>query len=292
MIVPMRRLPLFVFAALAMLTACAQQSTAATAQAQPGVVAADRIYAEAMVRTMRSDLGLARLMARYHVAQTVGVGLVVQPNGFVQKGFVHKGALPVEAEVALIHHLANTNFGPFPPGMPQEPQIMTVPVPVPSAAEIAQARQAASVPAFRRINIVLFQPNAVLTARVGSAQPLARYMWQLDKSLEVMFAAMPPGQPLAGSLVMGVKPGLQSRAWVVAPAGTLAPAETARIRQVAEAVPPVAVHGGPIAFAFDFSLWNGTPAPGTPSTPMPQAWQRAAKGGTLVPDGIFARIWP
>jgi hypothetical protein len=64
---------------------------------------------------------------------------------------------------------------------------------------------------------------------------------------------------------------------------------------VAEAVPPLKIHGGPIAFAIIFNLWGG----GVPNTdakhpvPSPKQWDQAApKGDFEVPDGVFARIWP
>jgi hypothetical protein len=81
----------------------------------------------------------------------------------------------------------------------------------------------------------------------------------------------------------------------VAPDGALSPAQITRIEAVADAVPPVAVQQGPIAFAILFSVWGGGP-PITDArhpVPMPPEWFTGAPPGPiLVPDGVFARIRP
>jgi len=247
------------------------------------------MYGAAMIRTIASDGVFQQLLRSQGVTGTLDIGLVVEPNGYVDKSFVAKSSVTANVATPVLLYLNNINFGAFTPGMPNHSLVFLIPV--------APAGQGAALcnPAFHVQTVALYQPNAALQARLGTAGPLAYYINVLEASLATAFAEMPQQPGVTAAVVMGVKPGLLSRAWVVAPAGALSPARIARIEAVAEAVPPVAVQQGPIAFAIVFSVWGG----GAPITdaqhpvPMPPEWFAGAPPGPmLVPDGIFARIWP
>lgn len=167
-------------------------------------------------------------------------------------------------------------------------------------SQIQMAPLAAAVPVpagpFQIQNIDLYQPNAMLVARLGAdgARPLAAYITQIKAGLIALFAAAPPQPGVTAALVVGVKPGGAVHSWIVAPAGSLPAALAAQIQSAVQAIPPVAVQGGPIAFAVVFNAWGGGAAITDPQhpVPMPPEWTKGAAGPELVPDGVFARIWP
>lgn len=145
-------------------------------------------------------------------------------------------------------------------------------------------------------SVVLYQPNAMLVARLGPGGPmqLANYIGRINAGLSGVFAkaAVQPG--LTAALVVGVKPGGAVRSWIVARPDTIDPALAAQIQAAAAAATPIAVQNGPLVFAIVFNAWGG----GAPITdaqhpvPMPPEWTQGASGPELVPDGVFARIWP
>ncbi|SIQ29108.1 MULTISPECIES: hypothetical protein [Acidiphilium] len=297
---PLRRAILLPGAAvLAALAGCAPHPATRTASqpitapqnpTPPAQTQAMATYAHAIVRQLHHDRAFNAILAQVGVSAPFAALVVVTPQGYVQKAGVAKGALPPADNAPVINHLINVNFGPFLPGMPNRP--LTFEFPVHPAAD---APNLADTAAFHQQTIVVYQPNPVLVARVGSAVPLAAYIKQLDASLAALFDAMPPQHGVTASLVMGVKPGLKSRAWVVTGQNHIPPALIERIKAVAEAVPPLKIQGGPIAFAIIFNVWGG----GVPITdakhpvPFPKQWYHGApKGDFEVPDGVFARIWP
>lgn len=163
-----------------------------------------------------------------------------------------------------------------------------------------QVAPVASAPApagpFQVTGAVLYQPNAMLVARLGTdgARPLAMYLRQISAAMAQVIAAAPARPGVSAALVVGVKPDGAVRTWLVAPAGAFSPELAEQLQTAAEAVPPMEVQNGPIAFAVEFNAWGG----GAPITdarhpvPMPQEWmQGAPPGPELVPDGVFARIW-
>ncbi len=157
---------------------------------------------------------------------------------------------------------------------------------------------APAVPAgpYQMQSIVLYQPNAMLVARLGpnGARPLANYIKQINASLAALFTSAPPQPGVTAALVVGIKPGGAVRTWIVAPTGAVSPTLAAQIQSAAQAVPPPVVQNGPVAFAMIFNAWGGGApiADARHPVPMPQAWTQGAPGPELVPDGVFTRIWP
>jgi hypothetical protein len=162
--------------------------------------------------------------------------------------------------------------------------------------QLAPPAVAASAGPFQMRSVALYQNNATLVARLGAngARSLATYVGQIRARLTALLAAVPPQPGVTAALVVGVKPDGAVRTWIVAPAGGLSPALAAQIQSAALAVPPVVVQNGPIAFAIIFNAWGGG-APITDQThpvPLPTEWTAGATGPELLPDGVFARIWP
>jgi hypothetical protein len=255
------------------------------ANAQTDIIAQ---YGETMISKISQDQMVQQILAANHVTQELGVGLIVDPNGYVEKGFMAKSVQNQAAEQALLQHLINVNFGPFSAGMPQRKLVFLVPI---------KPQQMAAAPAngavYQVDHLVLYQPNNVLVARLCDAHGLAFYAQQVSASMTALLNSEPAGPGADAALVIGVKPTGAVRAWLMDPDNALSADLQARMIAAAEAVPPVKPQGGPIVFAIAFKAWGGSgPMPAALATPMPDAWHYAGGGPVEVPDGLFAKIWP
>jgi hypothetical protein len=294
----------FAAAGLALIGGCtpAPKAPAPVATAPPETAqqaSAAGLYGENLERMLRADPMLTQILITGHVTTTLRVGLLVAPNGVVEKGLMLKSSAQPNVEQAILGRLIAMNFGNFSAAMPGRPLIFLIPIIPPANAgpgqSVSQAAASFTAPAFQVKGVVLYQPNSMLVARLGHAAPLADYIQRIDVHLAPLFAAALPQPGVTLAVVVGVKPGLLSRSWVVAPDGSLPAPLIAQIQAAADAVAPVRAQNGPIAFAIMIDAWGG----GAPITdaahpvPMPQAWQNSAPTAPeLVPDGIFARIWP
>lgn len=142
--------------------------------------------------------------------------------------------------------------------------------------------------------LVLYQPNGMLVARLGNdVRPLGNYLKQIEMREAALFANAGPHRGVTGAIVIAIKPGRQSRAWLVLGPNVQLDPTPAHITAEAEGVPPLSVQAGPVAVAILFTAWGG----GLPiidaahSAPIPLEWHGGAKL-ELVPDAVLARIWP
>jgi hypothetical protein len=141
--------------------------------------------------------------------------------------------------------------------------------------------------------LVLYQPNEVLVARLGSdAGPLGGYIKQIEIRESTVFANAGQHPGTSGAIVVAVRPGKQSRAWIVLGSNSIPAALVSQIKAEAEAVLPVSVQRGPVAFAILFDAWGG----GQPVTdaahpiPVPPEWRGSVP--EMLPDGPLSRVWP
>jgi hypothetical protein len=139
----------------------------------------------------------------------------------------------------------------------------------------------------------LFQPNPILVARIGdSAAPLAEYIKALDARNTTFWKSAVSARPKGLLIAVGVKPGKVARVWCEPVEGTVPKDTLARLEEALASVPPLEVKGGPLAFALEVTLAE----PGPRAFPeLPLAWQKVsteARSPLLVPDGIFAVLWP
>lgn len=114
------------------LAGCAAPQPAARPVASavpPGMVA----YGNNMKQEIQSDQILAQILRSHNISKEFGVGLVVDPNGYVEKGFMVKTEMPLDAAQAVINHLINVNFGDFTPDMPNHKLVIVLPVYPPAA---------------------------------------------------------------------------------------------------------------------------------------------------------------
>jgi hypothetical protein len=289
---PRRPLPLpaALFAALLMMAGCAtpppQAAAPAAQQITPAQTEAAARYGAAMVKTIAADQAVQVILANHHVTTSLAIGLILEPNGYVLKGFAPKQGQDAAAAQAVLAHLINVNFGAFTPDMPQRQFTFVVPVRVTAV----QGPESGAF-AYQMRRIVLYQPNGVLLARACNPQFMANYVEQINAAMDALFSASAPGTGANAALVLGVKPSGAVRAWLVDPDGNLPADLQARIIAAAQAVPPMPVQQGPVAIALVFSAWGGSTV-AVPQVPLPDAWTQAAGSGAEVPDGVFQRIWP
>ena len=141
--------------------------------------------------------------------------------------------------------------------------------------------------------IRLYQPDEKLKQRIGSdAEPLSTYINGLKQRATTFWLHVERSSAQGVLVGVGIKPSGKVRIWAEAIGGEIRGELLQAFADVLEQCPLPPVSNGPIAFAMEFGLWNQTPA----EFPMiPTAWQEAVKAAgkpLLVPDGVFAAIWP
>lgn len=138
-------------------------------------------------------------------------------------------------------------------------------------------------------DIVLLQPEAVLQERV-TAEALVPYIELVNAAaLEVLSGQK--YEPAGGFLVLAIRPGKQSAAWLdIRPAlpPDLARALVARLH----ALPVPSVEVGPVVFAVRASLLGGELP--VNNVPEPDEWKQAARqaGKEIETGDLVERIWP
>ncbi len=163
-----------------------------------------------------------------------------------------------------------------------------------AATAILAFGTAKAEPAFKMTSVALYQPNDVLVARLDcDTASLANYIKQIvAREVDVLAnAGQYPG--VSGAIVVAIKPGRQSKAWIVMGANGLPEPLLARMKAEAEAVAPVSVRVGPIAFAINFDVWGGgqSVTDAANPVPVPREWL-GGNGHEVLPDGPLSRIWP
>jgi TonB family protein len=146
-------------------------------------------------------------------------------------------------------------------------------------------------------NIVLYQPNDVLVQRLSGADQLAAYIKQLQAVLIDYFKDATT--PETFHTIVAVRPGNLSRIWFVSSTRNGASMYLDSLQQKLEAIKPVDVKDGPIAFAISGSIAGGDgKKPKSDKNfqpPIPREWQDAGKDlkpPVLVPDGYLDVVWP
>lgn len=147
---------------------------------------------------------------------------------------------------------------------------------------------AAQVP-YKVNSAMLLQPDFVLQERLPSVDALAGYVKAVDHAAGTALATT-PATPASGWLVLAVRPGHQSMAWLdfdaALPAAT---AEALRTRILA--VPPFAARAGVVVVALNVSLWD---APAATGFPNPPEWRAAVANDTVDIEigALVERVWP
>lgn len=143
-----------------------------------------------------------------------------------------------------------------------------------------------------------YQEESVMQRRIGpeGAQALADYVDAVVRALGDHVVALPRARGASVAMVIAVKPGRQSRAWLVHVEAAVSAELEAALIQRALSVQPVAVDGGPIALYLLADLWGGG-APVVSETdpyPLPMEWLDAIRksGGGRLPEAALDVLWP
>ncbi|HEU4665392.1 MAG TPA: hypothetical protein VFS55_15285 [Dokdonella sp.] len=143
--------------------------------------------------------------------------------------------------------------------------------------------------AWRTLGFVLLQPEAVLRERVpGGAQAMSDYIGSIDAAAKKTLAAVEPPRPTSGFLVLAVRAGGRSKAWLDLWPNLPRASEPTLIDAV-QAVKPFAVSTGTVVFALRVSAWGAAP---TNRSPKPDAWTRHTREGVTDAETIVGRLWP
>jgi hypothetical protein len=156
---------------------------------------------------------------------------------------------------------------------------------------IALAANADAAPqGFKSGSVVLYQPDAPLSARLSSDAELASYIKRIFAVCTAFFASEKTPEEL--DIVVGLKPEKKVRVWFVSSRRSSQDKSLRALRAKLEAIAPCEVHSGPIAFALCCTIAGAPPRkdkePYEP--PIPKEWRDAGEG-LLIPDGIFEKIW-
>lgn len=156
---------------------------------------------------------------------------------------------------------------------------------------ISTAVALAASPGFETEQIVLYQPSDVLEERIADMAKLSDYIKRLQDVCQRFFATAASPETL--DVFVAVRPGRQSRIWLVS--SVQSPLDTKRksLRTQLEKVKPCDVTGGSIAFAIAARIAGGDGKKRTDIS-MPLEWQKAAerKSNVVIPDGILDSVWP
>ncbi len=142
-------------------------------------------------------------------------------------------------------------------------------------------------------NVMLLQPDFVLSNRLNSPLDLANYIKSIGTAAETALSGASAGSstPSAGFIVMAVRPGGMSKVWFdFSP--VLPPSLETQLRGSLQKVVPFSVKNGVVVFAISASLWGA--APTSQQGPRIAEWQQAVKqaGRPLEIDDILDRVWP
>jgi TonB family protein len=142
---------------------------------------------------------------------------------------------------------------------------------------------------FETTNIVLYQPDDVLQKRLPGAGHLAAYIKKVQSAATDMLAKETNPDTLV--IVTAVRPDKTTRVWLMG--SKLDEKKQTALRQQLEAIPPVEVKDGPVAFAICATIAGGPEFTDTP--PMPEEWKKAAEKlpqPIVIPDAILDGVWP
>lgn len=144
--------------------------------------------------------------------------------------------------------------------------------------------------ALEHAEIVLLQPEAELQPRVPDVQSLAAYIDKATAQVAAVTRQAQAGPPTSGFLVIAIRPGRRSNAWLDFQP-PLPPALGDAVVHAMRSVTPPAVRGGPVVLAVKTGFWGG----GVPGRdyPSPKEWRAAInKAGRPLDAGVLVeRIW-
>ena len=143
-----------------------------------------------------------------------------------------------------------------------------------------------------RKKVVLYLPDRVMKERVAVAD-LSPYLAAVDEAVAAAAEAQPIQPGASGMMLLMVKPGERSRAWVVTGEPAMKPDVVAALTGAAGAVPAPSVRQGPILVGLQFDAWGGGAQPEGAVAPIPRDWYaHFSEDGGVLDDALMAKVWP
>ena len=154
-----------------------------------------------------------------------------------------------------------------------------------------EPRQSPAVEPWTLRDATLYLPVPLIEARDRQAQ-LGPYMGRLQDEARAVFATVPVGDGVSGSVVFIVQPGQKSLFRVVAGEPDLAQDIQALLIDRLGKVAPPDVEGGPVMASLNFDAWGGGTRPPNEPTPLPAAWASLMPpGGGRIDDTFIEAVW-
>ena len=143
-----------------------------------------------------------------------------------------------------------------------------------------------------RKDVVLYLPDRVMKERVEIAD-LSPYLTAVDEAAAAAAAAQPTQAGASGMMLLMVKPGARSKAWIVTGEPPMKPEIVAALTGAADAVPAPSVRRGAILVGVQFDAWGGGAQPEGAVAPIPRDWYaHFSEDGGVLDDDFMARVWP
>lgn len=155
---------------------------------------------------------------------------------------------------------------------------------------ILMSNPAFAVEPYRVQNLMLLQPDSVLSERV-QVQALSHYIASVNSAAQTSLAGAAQPTPSAGFIVVAVRPGGRSKVWLdFSPALPLDVAT--QLRSSLERVAPFEAKNGVVVFAINSTLWGA--AATERQGPSPIEWQEAMKDreSAVMIDDLVDHVWP
>lgn len=150
----------------------------------------------------------------------------------------------------------------------------------------------APVEAWVQKKVVLYLPDRVMKERIAVAD-LSPYLAAVDEAVAAAAKAQPTQTGASGMLLLMVKPGERSRAFLVTGEPAMKPEVVAAITVAAGAVPAPSVRQAPILVGLQFDAWGGGAQPEGAVAPIPRDWYaHFSEDGGVLDDAFMARVWP
>jgi hypothetical protein len=191
---------------------------------------------------------------------------IVNADGLVSDPVILKTTDARLSEVAI----AAMSHWRFTPGRLNGKAVAT------TAAQEFNFGPADSANGFRTDHIAVYQAQEVLLRRLPGPDVFGAYVKQLGRVAHNFFVGDSTPEKL--DLVFALRPGGSPRAWLVSSIRSGESRELEPLRKLLEAVPPVEVRDGPVAFAIRASIagGGGPPAGRDSPPPLPREWRDAA----------------
>lgn len=157
--------------------------------------------------------------------------------------------------------------------------------PVPAPAEAAGTT-------WMNEGVVLYMPDKVMKARI-KVEDMAPYMKAVDLASQRVIEAQEAQDGTSGMLLVAMRPGAQSKAWVVTGEPPMTPQVSEAMIAAAEAVPVPPITTGTVLVGIKFHAFGGGQEPVSAGPPIPRDWyDHFSKDGGVLDDALMEKVWP